>query len=220
MVRNCESLWIATAAIVRSAPAVYATTVSYAFAILLLTHWPQVPEIATGGSLLPLDKIIHWVLYAGLGFLLSFANRVGTSRPRPPWLALLAATAVFAAADELTQTLTGRSPEILDWVADLAGAAAGLGLGRLVARAIDRQLDLIGGVPLVSGDRSRLAFWSREQAVLSASPSLKPLRTRDMAGLRRVVSLLPTCLAIGNRSVERSFFGRQLPAAGSTSSST
>jgi len=155
MPQNSRSLWSAAAAIARSARAVRTATASYAIALLLLTHWPKVPEIAVGGSALPIDKIIHGVLYAVLGFLLSFANRVCVSRPRLPGLALLAATAIFAAADELTQSLTGRSPDILDWVADLAGAVAGLALGRLAVSVIDRQLNLNGRMTIARGDRSR-----------------------------------------------------------------
>ena len=116
-----------------SARAVSGSLTGYTAALLLLTHWPRVPELNLGGSVLPLplDKIIHGGLYALLGFLANFANRAGVFRLRLSAPALLAATGLFAALDEATQSLTGRSPDGWDWVANLVGAACGIGLARI-----------------------------------------------------------------------------------------
>ena len=120
----------------KSPPAVYTLTAGYAFLLVCLTHWPQVPALGVSGSVVPLDKIIHGALYAVLGFLGSFVTSAGVSRW---WLsapALLAAIAVFAAVDEVTQSLTLRSPDLFDWVADLSGAALGIAIARLLEQAI------------------------------------------------------------------------------------
>jgi len=121
-----------------SARAVSGSLTSYTVTLLFLTHWPRVPELDLGSSALPLplDKIIHGGLYAVLAFLASFANRAGVFRILLSAPALLAATALFAALDEATQSLTDRSPDGYDWVANLAGAACGIGLARITEAVI------------------------------------------------------------------------------------
>ena len=120
----------------QSPRALYTLTTGYAFLLVCLTHWPQVPDLGASASAVPLDKIIHGALYSVLGFLGSFVTSAGVSRR---WLsspALLTAIAVFAAVDEVTQSLTLRSPDLFDWVADLSGAALGIAIARLLEQAI------------------------------------------------------------------------------------
>ncbi len=58
------------------------------------------------------------------GFSAAFGGRY---RPAfQSWLGLLAVLGAYGALDELTQPLFLRDAEVLDWVADLAGAALGL----------------------------------------------------------------------------------------------
>ena len=70
---------------------------------------PQIPA-----RIPHLDKMLHFLLYGGLGFLL-----FGTGQRIPYCLLILAAA---GAVDESYQSLIpGRSPDVLDWLADMAG---------------------------------------------------------------------------------------------------
>lgn len=81
-----------------------------------------------------LDKVTHFLLYAILGALLVPAV-VAASAPRMRAVMLaLAAVAAFAAVDEWHQRfIPGRSADVADFAADLAGATFALLL--LAARA-------------------------------------------------------------------------------------
>jgi hypothetical protein len=74
------------------------------------------------------DKVVHATLYAVLGGLLRLATgRVG---------AAVAIAAAVGMADEIYQsTIPGRSPDPLDWVADVLGAFAGAALVTALARS-------------------------------------------------------------------------------------
>jgi VanZ family protein len=75
---------------------------------------------------LPHDKILHFTAFVGLSFLLAWSQAV--SRPR--WSTVrttLLVVIAYAAVDELTQLcVPGRSSDLLDWSADIAGALMGL----------------------------------------------------------------------------------------------
>jgi VanZ family protein len=65
-----------------------------------------------------MDKVAHFCLYAGLGFLM----RPTTSRRG----LLLAACALLAGLDECWQGfIPGRYMDWMDWTADITGALAG-----------------------------------------------------------------------------------------------
>ena len=89
--------------------------------ILVLTSIPSPPE--TPGGIPHLDKLVHFALYAGLGWLSTRALRT----PRPMTLVtLLVVLVVFAAFDEWHQRfIPGRFPEFADWIADVCGATLG-----------------------------------------------------------------------------------------------
>ena len=93
----------------------------WAALILVLTSIPSPPE-APGG--IPyLDKLVHFVLYAVLGWLGTRALR----SPRPMMLvALLVVLVLFAGFDEWHQRFFARDPAVLDWIADVIGASAGM----------------------------------------------------------------------------------------------
>ena len=75
------------------------------------------------------DKVIHLIAY----FVLALAGGRSamsrgialTSRWLVTWLIVYA---VYGAADELLQGLVNRSPSVADWVADVCGASAALGI--------------------------------------------------------------------------------------------
>jgi VanZ family protein len=77
----------------------------------------------------PWDWLVHCCIYAALGVLIARAWALGGQPPRRlAWLALL--ISVFAALDEVHQLfIPGRDAEVLDWLSDTVGAAAGLIVG-------------------------------------------------------------------------------------------
>ena len=94
---------------------------TWAALILVLTSIPA-PSGAPGG--IPhLDKLVHFALYAGQGWLVARALR----NRRPLTLTgALVAIAAFAAIDEWHQRFVARDPAAMDWVADVIGASAGI----------------------------------------------------------------------------------------------
>lgn len=117
----------------RAAQVLAAGALTYTGVLVFLTHYPRPQDLL--GEDLPPDKMLHFLAYGVLGFLVTAAV---VTRGRWSWrTAGLTAVALagFAALDELTQPLFGRSAEPLDWVWDLAGLAAGI-----VAVAAGRRL--------------------------------------------------------------------------------
>lgn len=92
------------------------------WAILVLSA-TSIPNLALPGPA-GTDKLGHFMMYCMLAFLTQRAtlapHDVGT------WWRVVSAIAVFAAADELHQRLVpGRSADVADWVADVAGGSLG-----------------------------------------------------------------------------------------------
>ena len=93
---------------------------SYVALMFIATHMPaaHIPKSLPGS-----DKHWHFLAYFGLGGMLSVWGR---SRPSNwPWVCLGIA-AVYGIADELLQIPFGRTADLYDWFADLAGAASGV----------------------------------------------------------------------------------------------
>lgn len=94
---------------------------TWAALILVLTSIPA-PSGPPGG--IPhLDKLVHFALYAGQGWLVTRALR---SRRPLTLTSALVAIAAFAALDEWHQQFVARTPAALDWIADVIGASAGI----------------------------------------------------------------------------------------------
>jgi len=90
------------------------------------------------------DKWIHFCMYLGLGFVASWSlDRKG--KPMPPLYVLLAGLFMWGVLMEVLQRLmsNGRGMEILDMLANLAGAVAGL----IVYKYMNRKwaVERIGG---------------------------------------------------------------------------
>jgi VanZ family protein len=102
------------------------TLVAYWIALVLGTHWPQLPDfnLPENG-----DKILHFTAYAGLTFLLSLSLFWSSSVRWWQWIALAVGVAVFGGLDELTQPPFGRTADWYDWYADVTGLTIGLLLG-------------------------------------------------------------------------------------------
>lgn len=125
--------------ILTSHPARLLTALALLFwlALFVATHLPDTPDVVTAGGL---DKACHFAAFAALAFLTCWA--VSSRRRLTPavYLAILALLAVYAAVDELLQApIPHRSPDPLDWLADVAGAACGA-LAFFLCAAVGRRI--------------------------------------------------------------------------------
>jgi VanZ family protein len=102
--------------------------------ISLLVYWPvlfvlahiPIPQLVYKAQVS--DKGLHFLAYLILVFLLWFAissNKKVNWRKRAVWLVLFAVV-WYGVADELLQRYVGRSCDVRDFLADLAGTLAGL----------------------------------------------------------------------------------------------
>ncbi len=80
------------------------------------------------------DKVAHFVLYAGLGWIfVRLESKGGASRLQLVLAATLLAATVGLADEFYQGFVPNRTQELADWVADLSGGTAGaiLAMGRL-----------------------------------------------------------------------------------------
>lgn len=94
------------------------------------THLPLKMEQITSHNN---DKVLHLLGYGGLGLLIGARLARTASTPRRKWLAW-PAILLWAAFDEITQPLVGRTMDLYDWFADGTGSAIGLSVGLIVFR--------------------------------------------------------------------------------------
>lgn len=110
----------------------------YWLALFVGTHIP----ISLRGMGHGTDKVLHFLAYTGLAFLMS----LGVGGRRPTWRAfvlVMVAALMYAAFDEFSQLLVGRSCDFWDWIADCGGIGTGL-FGYWVATVI-YQSRMLGG---------------------------------------------------------------------------
>lgn len=85
------------------------------------------------------DKVEHVIAYAVLGLLAAASSERGVMR-------VILGLAVFGAAIEMLQAFSpGRSPDLLDVVADVAGAGLGCGLAILLRHMTSLLFDKRAG---------------------------------------------------------------------------
>jgi len=101
------------------------------------THWPDVDRFRpeSGWPFPGFDRLVHFGLYAVWGFLwwlIFLVSRRAVSRWVIGWV--LAGGIVWAAFDECTQAVVGRTPDVVDFVCDLGGLLASLVIFRLYWR--------------------------------------------------------------------------------------
>jgi len=112
---------------------------AWVLVILLVTTVPFPAGIIETGPF-PIDKVVHFGLYAVLGWTVHRAVRAGQATR--PGLVLLAWALglAFGALDELHQHLVpGRDPSTLDWAADAAGYTAAFLVSSVLARVNPRS---------------------------------------------------------------------------------
>jgi VanZ family protein len=109
--------------------------IAYWLAMFVATHIPHVPQALTlpGG-----DKSQHLIAYAGLAFLVAFRQSFGNSLSWKRVGAVFGIVVLYGVIDELTQIPVGRTADIYDWFADVAGAIGGLGLLAALRAALSR----------------------------------------------------------------------------------
>jgi VanZ family protein len=94
--------------------------------IFIATHLPRLP--AWAGTMGVSDKTLHFMAYLVLVFVLwsvvFYDRQVRWNRPGV-WLVLVVVV-FYGVADESLQAYVGRNPDVWDFIADLAGAVAGL----------------------------------------------------------------------------------------------
>ena len=97
-------------------------TVSYWVALFVATHAPLPRLPGPTGN----DKVIHFTAYLCLSFLVGTTWYLAfPSRRRIMPLMVVVVGAAYGGFDEVTQGLVNRTPDVKDWYADCAGAAAG-----------------------------------------------------------------------------------------------
>jgi VanZ family protein len=103
-----------------------ALTGAYTGLLVFATHYPKPEQLL--GTNLPSDKTLHFLAYGALGLLAAALVAVSGRWSAQRVAALAAGLVAFAAIDEVTQPWFGRFAEPLDWVYDLIGLAAGIGV--------------------------------------------------------------------------------------------
>jgi len=90
--------------------------------LFVATHIPKPPSL----HVQHIDKVFHFLAYAGLAFLLAWSL---PTIPHHPILNILLAAFIsisYGVVDECLQIPVGRTADILDWIADSIGAVSGL----------------------------------------------------------------------------------------------
>lgn len=101
---------------------------------LVLATATHLPNVAPPPGFDPGDKAEHLAAFGLLAVLLAVAWSFHRPMTWRSLAAILAIVAVYAAIDEITQPLTGRNRDPLDWIADVLGASAGLAIFAVVYR--------------------------------------------------------------------------------------
>ncbi|MEX2286933.1 MAG: VanZ family protein [Planctomycetaceae bacterium] len=110
----------------------------YWAALFIGTHVP-VPNFP--GLPKDSDKLVHFVMYAGLSYLLALCYLASRPMKLQHYLMVFIITAVYAAADELLQLAVHRHSDLYDGVADALGSLAGLAAFTVTRHILERGSD-------------------------------------------------------------------------------
>jgi VanZ family protein len=119
-----------------------AAAVLVLIALLLGTHLPPRMVPSSVFRLAP-DKVWHAVGYGTLAFFFYGGIRLRFQRWYTAFLLVVTCVAALSTLDEITQPLTGRDAEVLDFLASTAGAVIGATAAfvaeKLLRRWMNRQ---------------------------------------------------------------------------------
>ena len=109
---------------------------AYWLALFAATH---LPGKEGGGAFLHWDKVAHFCAYFGLAVLLAWVL-AGSWGPRwPVYAVVFGIIAGYGALDEgLQRFVPGRSADLYDWLADMAGGICGLVVHRVAMFILKR----------------------------------------------------------------------------------
>jgi VanZ family protein len=114
-----------------------AVAIVFWMAMFAGTHLPI--QVAPKNDAYSLDKLQHLGAFCCLAILLcAIGAALGV---RAAWLygGVLVVMSAYGLFDEATQALvSNRQPDLLDWLADVCGAAVGVGLAAMVQLALAR----------------------------------------------------------------------------------
>ena len=97
-----------------------AVLILYWTAIFTATHVPKIPSFVPEIS--NIDLLAHLIMYGGWAALCWWLLADNQERVSWAWITcLIMIAAVYAAFDEATQALVGRTPSFADFLADLSG---------------------------------------------------------------------------------------------------
>jgi VanZ family protein len=99
-----------------------AATAAYWLVMFVGTHLPGSIVHTSGHT----DKLYHFGAFFGLTVLLGFCIGCFRAVRLRQYAGIIGGVACYGIVDELTQKLTHRTADPLDWLADVCGAIAGV----------------------------------------------------------------------------------------------
>lgn len=100
--------------------------------IFTITSWPHPPAMPRNS-----DKVVHFAAYGTLGAAVAWAAMTTRARRVLVWAVVVS---LLGAVDEWHQQfIPSRSMDVRDWMADTAGAVAGL----TILSALQRRRELV-----------------------------------------------------------------------------
>ena len=108
---------------------------SYWIALFVATHIPR--ELKIGGK----DKFLHFSAFAILGLLVALSVNRWRRLTLTVTAAIIITLAVYGALDEYLQGVltTQRTPDVKDWVMDVAGATVGSAVAWGITRVFHKS---------------------------------------------------------------------------------
>ena len=128
----------ATSRLSRFRRAIFVMLACYWAALFIGTHVPApvLPDLPRYS-----DKVVHFVMYAGLSYLLALYYLASRPMKLQHYLTVFVITAVYAAADELLQLAVHRHSSFYDGVADALGSLTGLAAFTVTRHILERGSD-------------------------------------------------------------------------------
>ena len=108
----------------------------YWFLLFVATHTPPVslPQLPKYS-----DKAAHFVMYAGLAYLLALCYLASRPMKLKHYWAVFLITAIYAVVDELLQLAVNRHSDFYDGMADALGSLTGLAAFTLTHHLLERH---------------------------------------------------------------------------------